>query len=558
MKNCAIIFFLVFFNIIFFNTCLTAQVENTSSSAQEIKEAGSAMEQNSSKTGQVNSGSDKYIKYLKSKIQLSGSYEFGLEYVDIDKAINNTSYNRLTTSLFKLLSTGRTGDYNFTGIISLKINDHKPQRKLEFETLRLEFSKPEINYLFGHFYPQYSELTINNQKMQGLKIDITKKKYSVNIFSGISNDYDRITIYNQTPKYLQYLYGLRYNFMVTPENTLSFTIFEARDDRNSIDTGTPTLGPIRNTIMHLGYYIPLKNDKGKITLETGKSLFDKDINNDTNRYRNESLLTNVQYNFLPNLRTVFQYKYYGKKYYTAGNPSLNSSEIGYDGMLFQYEYSLTSYLFKGYSEIYKEYSYDTSGNNTKYFIYDNSLKYSINANEEITLSTYFKDSANYYGTNDKFKSTYKVIYSLKKKNARITTNLNYSETNDRSITNSDSKIKGFTLNYSDKYLKGKINFSSLLMGNITSLVTGDIKFLMSNASIYSRLIPGKLNLSANLGYQLSSTSTELTRIYTNKCNLKYYLSYEKSLELETKNDRKFGGVSTYNVWDTFLKYAIVF
>ncbi|MBP7654111.1 hypothetical protein KA977_11855 [Candidatus Dependentiae bacterium] len=489
-----------------------------------------------------------------AKSTLTGSIELGYEYIDIDNPLNNTSYNRGSTHNFRFLTTDKINSYNFSGIGNLTYNKDKSSKKFLIETLRLEFANDRQSFLFGQYYPQFSELTINNQKMEGININLFRKHFDVNIFGGISNQYEKITELNSTPKYQQYLYGIKTDYKLGIHK-IYITAFQAQEDKSSIDTGIPSLGPIKNNLIALGFTGIIPNEKGKFKFEYSATELDDDRKDSIVEKTNDwGILTSLDYNLLKNLRTTLQYKNFGNGYYTTGNQSLNSSAVGYNGILFQYEYALEKTMFSGYYENYFEESFDTSGIKTKYWIFDNSIKQRINDNNEITFSSYLKDTKKEDGTNDKFKYTGKISYSKKLKTAKISGNINYSKTDDKTISNADSKVKGFSINYSDKYFKNKMYFSTFIMANNT---TGDINFFMINTNINHKLIPNKFLITANLGYQLNSNPTELTRTYTNKLNFKYYLSFEKTIEFELKNDRKFA-VSGYNVWDTVLKYAMIF
>jgi len=492
-------------------------------------------------------------------LNLTGSNEFGITYIDIDKPLNNTAYNRGPAYNYRFMMTGKISDYDFSGIGNLLYTQKKDYKKFEFETLRLEFIKPTHSMIFGQVYPQFSELTLNNQKIEGANLKIFRNKWNIEFFGGLSNQYEKLSTLNQTAEYTQYLNGLKTDYIANSDLKISATVFYAEDDKSSIDTGTPILGPIKNRVYAITTAINSTDKKGNLIIDLARSEYDKDKKDASVLLKKDkSILTVFKYDFLENLRTSLQYKRIGKDYYTAGNPSLNSSETGYKGFFGQYEYALTNTLFSGYAEVYSEDSFDTSGIKTDYWIWDNNIKQTIDDNNEVALGTYFKSSEKEDNSIDSLKGTVKLIYTKKINKARLSTNINYSKTDDKTLSNSDSKVKGISTTYSNRFLNNNLFLSAFVLANKTEMTTGDLKFFMANLNLNHKLMPNKLLATANFGFQLNSAATELTRTYTNNINFKYYFSYEKTMDLELKNDRKFGGETTYNVWCSNIRYTFIF
>jgi len=497
----------------------------------------------------------------KIKNQLSGSMEFGIEYIDIDYYLNNTSYSRGQTYNYRFMSAGNLFGYTFSGLGNFQYNHLKQQKSFYIESLRLEFAKPYHSFLIGHFFPQYSELTLFNQKLEGLNFKLEKYDlFKITGFGGISNEYEKITDVNSTAEYQQYLYGARVDFDNNIGN-LYISSFRAIDDAASIDTGTPVLGPIENLVSTIGYNLNLFDSRQKFNFEYSRSKLDKNRKQDDIQTKKDfGVLSNIESIWSNVFKTNIVYKSFGKNYYSAGNTALNASEIGYRGFTANYEYNpLDKLNITGFLENYYEDGFETSTTKTKHKIWDNTIKHKLNEANELSLNTYWKDTYKEDATVDKLKTSVKVSYTKKINTAKIGGNISYSKTDDKTLANSDTKVKGFSLNFADKYFNKKLFLSAICMTNRTEMSTGFLNFFMTNINLNAQIKPAKLLASANLSYQLNSGSTsELSRIYTNKATLKYYLTLEKSLEFELKNDRKFADTGIYNVWLSSVKYNMIF
>lgn len=498
--------------------------------------------------------------HQKTPTKITGSVFTEYEYVDIDNYLNNTSYDRGPTYRFGFVGLGNIGNTKFSGLMIASYNNIKAQKKVEFESLRFIFSKENRSLLIGQYYPQYSEFTMSNQKIEGIKFTVSDKiadnELTHEFFAGISNQYEKITDFNTTSEYQQYMYGSRLQYIYKKDNIFNFTIFKAMDDKDSIDTGTPTFGLINNDVLGFEYIKYFPKEKGSMTLEYSKTSLDRNIN--FGKLRDEGIKYLIDYNFKKNLITSLQYKKFGKNYYSAGNTSLNSSEVGYNGILLNYGYEFDKGSCQGFLEGYSEYGADTSEINTDYKIFNNILNYKLSSRDRITFTTYFKETEKEDKTIDKFKTSFKLGYSMRIKKRRIGIKTDYSKTEDKILSNSDVITKGFSLTYNDRFFKNRLSLSSFLLGSITSLSSGNTKFYMANTNFNATLIPRKLVMLSALNFKLNISTSETTRTYTNKFEFKYYLTLRQSLKLILKNDRKIGGTTEYNVNDIFLNSTFLF
>jgi len=511
----------------------------------------------------VSEHSKKIKEDYSSKSQISGSVFTEIEYVSIDNSGNNVKYDKDTPFKTGYVASGNLSKTQFSGIMVNSYNDRRQQKKLQFESLRFEFTDPDKKYIIGQYYPQYSDYTLSNNKIEGAQFIYFSEKYNGEFFAGVSNQYEKITDKNSTPEFQQYIYGLRTSVEFIKQHRFNLTMFGANDDKNSLDTGTPFMGPIDNYVYSAEYVTKALGNNSAFSLEYSNSILKND--GDSFYYNNSNvsdyaLKTEMTYNLTSNARTKLQYKKFGNNYYTAGNPYLNSNYTGYDGFILDYEYSVDKYNFQGYFEIYDELEPDTNKLKSSYWIYNNTSNFQINDNENIAFTAYLKKSDSEDGYMKKFKTSLKLAYSrrVNRGAGKLIVSGNYSNTADKTGDDGDMNSKSISLTYNDKFLSDQIAVSSYLLGSKSEYYDGSNRFYMANTDFNFTLFPKKLLMLVSLGYKYNKIYDVSERSFNNKFEFKYYISTKNSLRLTYKNDRQTGGETPYKVHNYQLNMTYVF
>lgn len=492
----------------------------------------------------------------------TGSYSLEFLHNDITNRENIFSYDRGLTAKYNLVFFKEESDYQVSGMQNLFYNKAKPIRKLDFESLRYEISRKKDNLIIGDNYPNYSEFTISNTRLRGLNYRMNKEGSAIELFASSSNAAEQPDRYYPTAEYEQYIMGFKIdvdaNIDIVKSNKINFIFFHSEDDPSSIDTGTPSTGPIKNSVFSFQDASQI-TDKINVQLEIAKSIYDNNKRLDSD-YISHCNAYNFDFNYLcqENMNLKFNFKNYQKDFYTAGNSTLNSSFLGYKGGKIDFEYLLDKYSIQSNLEMYSEESQD-SNIETDYNIFSLITKYNLNPIRALTFDYNFRITKKDDLTVNTNRNKIKVSLNDKLGNANFSLSMDYAKTNDRTFLNiSNLKTYGASFSLSNRVNSKNLFYNIYLLWNNNESPYKTTKFYLANLNTNFDLIPQKLKLLLNNNFKLNDSGIDKAKTFTNEANFYYYIDFKNSLKLLLKNERQVDSESDYNVKSISLNFTKLF